>query len=179
MTFRIATAENGKPRLISDERLRPEDFHAVAGKLDQPPIRARKIGFVAARQAWRRETVETHWNGRETTNTAQPRDWIVTNLSAKQEPLRDRDGSMNTYVISGHKFPDLYEPTSGRSQHGSIYRAKGVVEAIEVAGGFDILAPWGERQRVSAGYLLLNGEEVYGNNAETFRTTYEVLSGPA
>jgi hypothetical protein len=47
------------------------------------------------------------------------------------------------------------------------------VDAIRLPGGFDIAAPWGERQRVPSGYLILNGSEVYGSNAEAFRATYE------
>jgi len=37
-------------------------------------------------------------------------------------------------------------------------------------------APWGERQRARAGYLLLNGTEVYGSNATTFAATYQVIA---
>lgn len=179
MAFRVSAAESGKGRLESDERLQREHFRAIAAQLRQSPIRARKTGYVAARQARQRETVETRWNGKETTNTAEPGDWIVTNLSPKQEPLRDRDGSLNTYVIAAGKFLELYEPTEGRNQHGAIYRAKGVVEVLHLPGGFDIIAPWGERQQAPDGYLLLNGEEVYGNNSETFAVTYETLSGPS
>ena len=58
-----------------------------------------------------------------------------------------------------------------------MYRAKGVVSAIALPGGFDIVAPWGERETAPAGYLLLNGTEVYGCNQETFVATYEVVRG--
>ena len=83
---------------------------------------------------------------------------------------------MNTYVVPADRFPSLYELTEGHNEYGDVYRAKGVVDAIELPGGFDIVAPWGEQQQAPAGYLVLNGEEVYGNNAETFATTYETLS---
>ncbi len=176
MAFRITAAERGKARLVSDEGLQPSDFRAIAAQLGQSPARARKTGYVAARQARQRETVATRWNGKETTNTAEPGDWIVTNLSPKQEPLRDRGGSLNTYVIVAGKLLELYEPTEGRNEHGAIYRAKGAVEALHLPGGFDIIAPWGERQQAPDGYLLLNGEEVYGNNVETFTGTYETVA---
>jgi hypothetical protein len=177
MTFRITAAESGKARLEADQVLGPAQFHAIAAELRKTPIRARKVGYVAARQARRGETIETRWNGRETTNTAKPGDWIVTNLSPEQVPLRDQDGSLNIYVISAAGFADLYEPTDGRSEHGAIYRPKGVVEALSLPGGFDILAPWGERQQAPAGYLLFNGKDVYGNNAETFEVTYAEIAG--
>jgi hypothetical protein len=37
------------------------------------------------------------------------------------------------------------------------------------------LAPWGQRERAPKGYLLLNGKDVYGNNAGTFEATYEMV----
>jgi hypothetical protein len=175
MTFRITAAESGEARLEADARLQPGEFRAIADQLRQSPRRARKVGYVAARQTQRHEAVETRWNGKETTNMAQPGDWIVTSLSPKQEPLRDRDGSVNTYVVAADRFDSLYEASADRNEHGTIYRAKGVVDTIELPGGFDIVAPWGERQQAPAGYLILNGDEVYGNNAETFSATYETL----
>lgn len=167
----------GKARLEADAILTPADFTRIAAELGQTPIRARKIGYVAARRAASSERVETYADGKETTNTAQPGDFIVTNLSPGREPLRDRDGHMNVYVITAERFAALYEHTSEKSAHGPIYRAKGVVSALALPGGFDILAPWGERQTGASGYLLLNGDEVYGSSAAQFDATYEVLEG--
>ena len=165
----------GAARLEADAKLTSADFADIAKELGQAPKRARKIGHVAARRAERSEVIETRWNGKETTNTARVGDWIVTNLSLKREPLRDREGHVNTYVIVPEKFAELYEPTPEKSELGDVYRAKGVVLALQLPGGFDIVAPWGERQTGSAGHLLLNGDEVYGANAETFAATYEVV----
>jgi hypothetical protein len=162
----------GKARLTSDAILTPADFARIAAELGETPIRARKVGTVAARKATKRETVETRWNGKETTNTAKRGDFIVTNLSPQCQPLLDRDGHMNVYVIAAEHFAALYERTSEKSEHGAIYRAKGVVSALPLPGGFDILAPWGERQTGASGYLLLNGAEVYGAGREAFEETY-------
>jgi hypothetical protein len=131
---------------------------------------------VAARKAARSETVETRWNGKETSNTARPGDFIVTNLSPRCEPLRDSEGCLNVYVILPEKLAALYERTSETIGHGEIYRAKGVVSALPLPGGFDIVAPWGERQTGAAGHVLLNGDEVYCSNAETFAATYEIMA---
>jgi hypothetical protein len=161
MAFRITGAAAGKARLHADAELQPNDFRAIAEELGQSPLRARKTGTVAARRAEQRQTVVTKWNGRETTNVAEADDWIVTSLSPAGEPLVDRNGATNTYVIAADKLPGLYQPTGAGSAHGAIYRAKGAVEAIDLPGGFDIVAPWGERQQ-----------------AETFAATYEV-GGPA
>ncbi len=76
------------------------------------------------------------------------------------------------------RFLELYAPLRGKeiARLGKVYRPKGVVTALRFRGGFDILAPWGERQVAPAGYLILNGADVYGNNAETFEATYEALA---
>lgn len=162
-------------RLKADAALTPADFERIAKEPGRRRLRARKVGFVAARRAAKPEAVETRWNGRETTNRARVGDWIVTNLSPQQKPLRDGDGHVNTYVIPAERFADLYEQTGAQNEFGAVHRAKGVVDAIPLAGGFDIVAPWGERQSAPDGYLILNGEEVYGSHAEAFAATYEVV----
>ncbi len=82
---------------------------------------------------------------------------------------------MNVYVILAERFAELYEPASGESKHGVVHRARGIVSALPFPGGLDIAAPWGERQAASAGYLLCNGQEVYGSSKEAFEATYELL----
>jgi hypothetical protein len=168
----------GEARLESDAVLTPADFQRIADELGSPPFRARKIGYIAARKATKDEVVETHSNGKETTNAARAGDCIVTNLSPQREPLRDRDGHLNVYVIEAARLPDLYEPAGGESPHGPVYRAKGIVSAIPLPGGFDIAAPWGERQTAASGYLLRDGTEVYGASKDPFEATYEVVTGP-
>jgi hypothetical protein len=163
----------GKARLEADAVLTPADFSRIAEQLGQTPVRARKVGYVVARRAARTERVETYADGKETTNTARPGDFIVTNLSPRREPLRDRDGRTNVYVIVPERFAALYEPTHEAIQEGVVYRPKGIVSALRLPGGFDIVAPWGERQTAADGYLLLNGAEVYGASAEAFAATYQ------
>jgi hypothetical protein len=169
------TGSSRDAHLTANAVLTAADFDAVAAKLGVQIRRARKIGYVAARQATSAQVVETRWNGKETTNRAEPGDMIVTNLSAQGEALRDRDGHVNNYVVTAERFPQLYEEAGGSGAHGRVYRAKGAVLAIPLPGGFDILAPWGERQTAPAGCLLFNGKEVYGCNGETFAATYEIV----
>ena len=171
----VPAAHADGARLVADAVLTPDQFDAIAKKLGTPPIRARKSGFVAARKAAKSEVVETRADGRETTNTARAGDFIVTNLSPERTPVRDRDGHLNVYVIEAARFPELYEPAGAESAEGPIYRAKGVVSAIPLPGGFDIAAPWGERQTAASGYLLYNGQEVYGSSKDAFEKTYEVV----
>ena len=175
--FRIVRKGPGRDdlRLEADAVLTPADFSRIAEETRTQVVHARKTGFVAARRASKSEAVETRWNGKESHDTARAGDWIVTNLTPQQAALRDREGHVNTYVILAERFASLYEATGGHTEFGAINRAKGTVEAIRLPGGFDIVAPWGERQTSPAGYLLCNGTDVYGNNAETFAVTYEVV----
>jgi hypothetical protein len=163
-------------RVTSRDRLAAADFRAIAARLGLQPVRARKVGYVSARQARAPEPIETHWNGKESKDVAHSGDWIVTNMSADREILRDASGHANTYVIRAAKFPTLYVRDEGSTPFGTIYKSKSRVEAIHLSGGFEIMAPWDEIQRAPDGYLLLSGSEVYGNNRETFEATYEVVS---
>jgi hypothetical protein len=164
-------------RLVARRRLTAADFRAVAVKLGTVPMQARKVGLVSARQATQAEEVKTFRDGLESRNTAAPGDWIVTNLSPQGGVLRDRAGHADTYVIRADKFPALYATHAGATEFGTIYRPTDTreVKVIYLSGGFELMAPWGEMQRGDEGYLLLNGEEVYGNDRESFDATYALL----
>lgn len=159
-------------RLTAIDKLTAGDFAELARQMGVAPMRARKTGFVSARRALKEEQVTTHWNGKETTALAQPGDMIVANLTPERKVMRDAGGHANIYVIIASKFPELYEHDMGATEYGTVYRARGVVDAIFMNGGFEILAPWGEIQRAEAGYIVKNGDEVYGNHKDTFEKTY-------
>lgn len=168
-------ARKTKIHLRASTILKTSDFRRIASALAMSPIKARKVGVVAARKAKRKVKVDTQWNGKETSNFARPGDWIVTSLTHSKRLLRDKHRNVNTYVIRPRTFAKLYEPLRGKNKFGKFFKSKSIVEAIYLSGGFEILAPWGQVETARAGYILLNGEEVYGNNAETFRATYEVI----
>jgi predicted acylesterase/phospholipase RssA len=146
----------------------------LAAELSAPPLPAQKIGFVTARQAEKVEKVDTHYDGHETTNTANVGDWIATNVTPAGMPLRDSSGRLNTYVIARETFSRLYEPAERESELGPLYGAKGMVSVLKLPGSFDILAPWKQRQRGNAGYLIRNGEEIYGIEKSVFHRTYDI-----
>jgi hypothetical protein len=158
---------------LSDGVLKKAEFKDIANAIRERPFSARKVALVAARAASGTEVVETHWNGKETRNTAMPGDFIVTSLTRRKTVLCDKAGNIDTYVIKPKTFAKLYTRVPGRNKFGRFFKSKSVVFSIYLAGGFNILAPWGQRQRASEGYLVLNGKDVYGNNAETFEATYE------
>lgn len=173
--YTLVTSDEGSggPRLIASEPLSAADFCAIAEQIQTPPVSARKVAEVAARLSETSQQIDTRWNGKETRNIAKPNDWIVTSLAHNRGLLRDAEGNPNTYVIRSERFLELYQATTGRNEFGDFYRAISKVEAIHLAGGFEIIAPWHAVQRAASGYLLRNGNEVYGNNAETFLATYE------
>lgn len=164
-------------RIVSRDGISATEFARLSQDLGRQPRRARKIGRIAARQAGQPERVETRWNGKETENRALPGDWIVTALAADGAPLKDDDGHINVYVIESDRFASLYEPLPGAADMllGSIFQPRGFVMALQVEGGFEIKAPWGEVQRADDGWLLLSESRVYGNHRDTFAETYELL----
>jgi hypothetical protein len=170
------TDRPGSYRLVARDHLNADDFRAVAKRVSQVPLAARKISPVAARKAEQTQRIETRWKGKESEIIAEPGDWIVTSLSPSGDVLFDSEGHPNTYAITPSRFAELYEPSVGKTEFGDIFRAKGVVEAIRLSGGFEIEAPWGETQRSADGYLLLNGTQVYGDARETFEATYEPVA---
>jgi hypothetical protein len=170
-----AGARKTKCRLVTTTVLKKADFRKIARAMAVKPLMARKVGYIAARKAKRREKIETYWNGKETTNMARAGDWVVTSLTPAKRLLRDKRRNTNTYVVKAKTFAKLYERVRGKNGFGQFFKAKSAVEAIYLSGGFEILAPWGEMERAPSGYLLLNGNEVYGNNAGTFEATYEIL----
>jgi hypothetical protein len=174
--YRIETGPKGdKHRLVADAVLGEAEFAAIVLAIGARPVRARKTGLIAARKAATRETVETRWNGEETTNTAEPGDWIVTSLSPDGKVLRDAEGNANSYVIRSASFPTLYKPAKGENEFGRLHASSSTVDALHLPGGFAIIGPWGKPQSAPDGYLVRNGTEVYGNNAETFTASYEVI----
>ena len=162
-------------RLVADAVLTVDDFDAIAAGLGKTPARARKTGLIAACQAKQPKTVETRWNGEVTTNTAGTGDWIVTNLDTYKKPLRDGANNINQYAVRAETFERLYERVIGETEYGPVFKAKvgGMADALELPGGLDIKAPWGERQIIEKGYLLRNGADIYGIDDKAFRFTYE------
>jgi hypothetical protein len=170
-------AAPGQQRLVADSVLTADDFNSIAAALGQSPFVARKTGFVLAREAVLTEAVSTQWNGIESRDVAAPGDFIVTNLTADRQIVRDASGHPNTYVVRAGKFASLYEAAlttaAAPAPMDTLHRARGRVDALSFSGGFDIAAPWGERQVGPVGYLLRNGDDIYGNHKDTFEATYE------
>ena len=63
-----------KHRLVAPTKLERADFYKVADSIGVTPLKARKVGFVAARKAEHAEQIQTEADGKETTNSARPGD---------------------------------------------------------------------------------------------------------
>lgn len=168
-------------RLISSEVLAAhEDFERIVLHLEDFGLAvrgARKIAFVSAKQHHGAPIkIEVRANGKETDVDVKEGDWIVTNMDRNKQLIRDQQGSVNTYAIDKDRFDDLYELNEGRTEYGQVYKAKGVVDAIELPGGFDIVAPWKERQQAASGFIVRNGDDVYGIQRDMFDQTYEFIA---
>lgn len=77
----------------------------------------------------------------ETSNVAQPGDYIVTNPGGEQ------------YVVEQEKFEARYEVT----EDSGTFKAKGIVKAVANATGtpVTVIAPWGEEQHGNADCIYL------------------------
>lgn len=162
------------------ERLLTEQaFHALARERGLAPFLAEKFAPVAARRLNRRTRLETRWNGAETVKSAEAGAWVLTALKVDGAPLRDAAGDLNQYAVGPSGFQRDYRPGAASRvallPWGRVHLPTRRVTALLLEDGFDILAPWGERQRADRGYLILAGGEVYGNHSETFEATYRAV----
>ena len=130
----------------------------------------KKQGRVQARPAVTGEKVTTTLASgtKETVNTANEGDWIMTNPSGEQ------------YIISEKKFFGRYEKTN----ENGVYSAKGYCRAIKNPFGkpIEIMASWGEPQTGDENVMIADtcngdggnmGEEPYLIDSAAFAETYK------
>ena len=131
----------------------------------------KKQGHVKARRTSIGEKITTTLaNGsKETVNTANKNDWLVTNPSFEQ------------YIISQKKFFARYEST----EQDGIYQAKGFCRAIQnpFKEPIQIMASWGEPQNGGEDCMIADvcdekgkhmGGEPYLIDAKAFAKTYKI-----
>lgn len=129
--------------------------------LNQAPTYV-KTAIIKAEQVKVTTRVETIINGMlETTNTAHPGDYIITNPSGEK------------YVLSSEKFATRYLP----SESPGMYKAVGEIKAIKNPFGkaITIIAPWGEEQHGDSNcYIAMTDKTTdrYIIEAQAFQDTY-------
>ncbi len=121
----------GQPRLLSPSGLKAGDFEKIAKELAVKPFRAKKTGFVAARESDGRGAHRNALGRQGDREDRKARGFCRDEPDAqKKAVLRDGEGHANTYVIGRAKFGELYERHKGENEFGAIYRAVGTVDAI-------------------------------------------------
>ena len=142
-----------KKRLVSDTRLTRDDFEKIVAAMGgQSPIRARKLGYLAAYRIDRQCDVATEWQGESTVNVAEPGDWIVVRLNKSgTAPDTDDNGKINIYVVKHDAFVrlnrrapilEIRHPMIDANRAVPVFQGRATVEAILFSRGLDILAPW-------------------------------------
>ena len=143
----------------------------ILSALSSAPV-FKKQGQVNARPATKGEAVTTTLASgvKETENTANEGDWIVTNPSGEQ------------YIISGKKFEDRYESTETEG----VYAARGYCRAIPNPFGesIEIMASWGSPQTGDEHCLIADvcdansnmDNEPYLIEGDAFGQTYKKIN---
>lgn len=123
-----------------------------------------KFARVQAVQAKGGETIETILadGTKETTNTAETGDWIVTNPGGEK------------YIVSAAKFPKKYEacPELGTNWYKP---AGGVQKFIELAEDLKFVCSWNDEQFIAAGGFVnvTDLADIYGIARDEFFDTYK------
>jgi hypothetical protein len=120
----------------------------------------KKCAIVTARTAQAGEKIETIVNGqRETVNVANDGDYVVRNPGGEE------------YIVETPRFESRYTLIEGTADQ---YLPTGApVQVVELDENVQFVAPWGETQYILAGgYLIHNGDEVYGIQRQEFLDTY-------
>lgn len=141
-------------------------------------VKYEKYKEIYARKAVAGEEIETVTSdGLETKNTAQAGDYIVRNTTQAGE----------MYIVKKEKFEKRYRYIDKPDGKWEIYKAIGVIKAVEVdekliknigtKDEFFFIAPWGEKMVVKKGdYLVspLDYSEVYRIAKKEFFETYRL-----
>jgi hypothetical protein len=97
----------------------------------------------------------------ETTNVAQPGDWIVTNPGGEQ------------YTMPHEKFQSRYQPHP--NIEGAYVPTGAPTPAVQINRDMSVMAPWGEAQHMRSGDWIVGspeGTDRYGIADKEFKDTY-------
>lgn len=99
---------------------------------------------------------------RETTNTANAGDWIVTNPGGEQ------------YIVPSAKFPKKYEPAPELGD-GWFKPTGGVQKFLELSEDTSFVCSWNEEQFIAAGGMINVTclDDIYGIARQEFFDTYK------
>ena len=151
-------------------------------KTKMPIVKAEKSGCILARIGQEGEQIKTFVsNGTlETVNRVKKNDKgkldiVVTMASLNGEPVIDNNGHTNTYIIPRETFDKKYKNSENVGINEKFFKPTwGVQDFIQINEDIEIMASWGEIQKLKKGsYLnITNEKDIYGIALEEFNQTY-------
>ena len=97
--------------------------------------------------------------------------YIITMANEHDEPIIDKFGHTNTYIIPASTFEKKYEETDMEG----IFKPKGGPQLfMQIQDNISIIASWGEEQNLEAGAFMnvTNPNDLYGIAYNEFQQTY-------
>ena len=124
-----------------------------------------KFARIQAVKALGGEVIETILadGTKETTNTANAGDWIVTNPGGEK------------YVVDGAKFSKKYEPCPDELGEGWFKPKGGIQKFLKLREDVQFICSWGEEQFIAAGGFVnvTDLNDIYGIAETEFNSTYK------
>lgn len=149
---------------------------------DVAELEAAKFARIIARQGVVGEKVTTYVDTGlvETVNSVKSEidengnekpGYIITMANEQGEPIIDKFGHTNTYIIPASTFEKKYETTDIEG----VFKPKGGPQLfMQIQDNISIMASWGEEQNLEAGAFInvTNPEDLYGIAYSEFQQTY-------
>lgn len=144
-------------------------------------VKARKMGYILVRLAKDGEEIITYATdgGVETKETARLDQIVVTSADYDGNPVIDKNGHVNEYLMNQETLLKKYE----KIREG-FYKPKGGVQTFaKLDEDVTVLVPWGKGgslvpQYVDVGGVLniTNEEDIYGISSKDFAKSYKIVS---
>ena len=102
--------------------------------------------------------------------------WVVTKADIQGNPIVDRNGNVNEWIIDDSTFRKKYE--EDEKNNGIFKPIGGIQKFLELKEGIT-LEQWGEKMTVDAGGVvnITNVADMYAISKRDFEDTYKVIAG--
>ena len=98
--------------------------------------------------------------------------YILTKVDSYGNPIVDKNGHVNEWIVKGEVFERKYE-----HDYGNIFKPKGGIQKFIKTTENIILNQWGSEMKIAQnGYInITNEEDMYGISEHDFNDTYEII----
>lgn len=170
---------------ISDHILTKTDFDHIADDLNLFPGLAQKqtsfpsVALEFVTTPTKVTTLNLLTNRPQTTKTLKPGDAIATRMLQTGRPRLGTKGQLDQWGVDQDKHTLLYKRTQQKTPYGFLAFALNKILYLPLPAGGTILAPWGQKQHISAGFLQysLLTSEIYLNEQSALET-FTILRPP-